>query len=522
VYGAAPTTSVRWERGPFYKNDWNNFGPSLGFAWDPFDSGKTSIRSNYRVAYDRLPTFGLSTIFQTLPGITLGVTNDEFGQNGGRLRNLPQISPPDVPPDSLSQPAAFGNSTVTVVDPNLETATTHMWAFGIQRELAKNTVLSFDYVGRRAHNLYGAYNANQPEIFRNGFLEAFNTAKAGGESALLDQLTRPDTRRTATESGAAFIRRQFPTDVNLNSVGAIALSLAQRIQNGRNLPDLAGLGPYFFYSFPQFGQVRVIDSNDFSTYHGLVVQILRRLTDGLEAQFSWTWSKALDTRSYDPSLTIYGTGATQSAASQPFDIVNRKLNYARSDFDRRHVFNSYWIWEVPFGRGRHFGRDSNAVLDAILGGWQISGFLRYQTGRPFTVFSGANSLSSTFQSTAECNGCTPDEGRVHNSSGGITYFFDDATRAKFTTTPAGSIGNTGRNFFTLAGTFNMDASFSKRFRLIPERMDLEIRADASNLTNTPLWDVPTATRTSGSFGALTTPLGTPGARKIQLGAKINF
>ena len=64
-----------------------------------------------------------------------------------------------------------------------------MWAFGIQREIAPRTVLSIDYMGRRAYNLYGAYNANQPEIFRNGFLMRSRRA-AGGESTLLDQLTR--------------------------------------------------------------------------------------------------------------------------------------------------------------------------------------------------------------------------------------------------------------------------------------------------------------------------------------------
>ena len=96
----------------------------------------------------------------------------------------------------------------------------------------------------------------------------------------------------------------------LNSVGAVALNLGQRIQkdaggNDANLPALAGLSPFFFFPFPQFGQLRVIDSNDFSTYHGLEVQILKRMSNGIEAQFSWTWSKSLDTRSYDPSLTIY-------------------------------------------------------------------------------------------------------------------------------------------------------------------------------------------------------------------------
>jgi hypothetical protein len=508
VFGAPGTTTAAWERGAFYKRDWNNFGPSLGIAWDPSGSGKTSVRSNYRIAYDRLPTFGLSTIFQTLPGITRGETNDEFGQGGGRLANLPQINPPSVPPASQTQPPPYTNNTITVVDPNLEVATTHMWALGIQREIMPRTVLSVDYIGRRAHNLYGAYNANQPEIFRNGFLDAFRTAKAGGESTLLDRLTAPDTRRTAAQSGAAFIRSQFPNELALDSVGAVALNLAQRIQNGVNLPALGGLGPNFFYAFPQFGQVRVIDSNDFSTYHGLEVQILRKLTKGIEAQFSWTWSKALDTRSYDPSLTIYGTGTAQSASSHPFDISNRKLNYARSDFDRRHVLNSYWIWELPFGRG-------------IFGGWQISGFLRYQTGRPFTVYSGSNSLGTIFQSAVQCNGCSPGEGRVFTNASGTIQYFEDATRNKFGTTPAGEIGNTGRNYFNLAPSFNLDTSVSKRF-YFSEHINLEVRADATNLTNTPLWDVPNAVRTSPSFGTFTGPLEVPGSRKVQLGAKLNF
>ncbi len=529
VNGAPPTLTAKWIQGqPFYKKDWNNLGPSIGIAWDPFGAGKTSIRSNYRIAYDRLPTFGLSTIFQTLPGITTGITDNTFGQGGGRLANVPQINPPNVPPSSLAQPTPYTTNTITVVDPNIEVATTHMWAFGIQQEIAPRTVLSVDYIGRRAYNLYGSYNANQAEIFQNGFLNAFKVAQGGGESALLDQLTRPDTRRTATESGAAFLRRQFASDMALNNVGIVAQNLGQRFERNAagqtvSATSLSGLGPFFFFPFPQFGQMRVIESNDFSTYHGLELQVLRRMTKGLEAQFSWTWSKSLDTRSFDPSLTLYGTGTQQQATSHPFDINNRKLNYARSDFDRRHVLNSYWTWEVPVGRGKRYGVDMNRVVDGFIGGWSISGFLRYQTGRPFTVFSGANTLGNVFQTTVQCNGCSPNDGKVFTNSAGIVQFFDQATREKFVPTPAGEIGNTGRNFFNLPPTFNMDMSVSKRFA-ITERVDFQIRADATNLTNTPLWEVTnlTAVRTSGSFGNFTGPSELTGSRKIQLGAKINF
>jgi hypothetical protein len=527
VYGAPPTLSATWNQGAaFYKRDWNNLGPSIGVAWDPFGKGKTSIRTNYRIAFDRLPTFGLSTIFQTLPGITLGVTDTTFGQNGGRLANLPAITPPNVPPASLAQPVAYTTNTITVVDPNIQVATTNMWALGIQHEILPRTVLSVDYIGRRAYNLYGSYNANQTEIFRNGFLDAFKAAQAGGESPLLDQLTRADTRRTATESGAAFLRRQFSSDLALGAVATVAQNLGQRFERNASgatvsATSLSGLGPFFFFPFPQFGQTRVIDSNDFSTYHGLEVQILRRMSKGLEAQFSWTWSKSLDTRSYDPSLTLYGTGSAQSATSHPFDIANRRLNYARSDFDRRHVLNSYWIWEAPVGRGRRFGPDMNRIVDGVIGGWSVAGFLRYQTGRPFTVFSGALTSSNVVQSTAQCSGCSPTDGHVFTNSSGTIQFFDQATRDKLVATPAGSTGSTGRNFFNLASTFDMDVSLSKRFR-IQERVELQVRADAVNVTNTPLWDVPTAVRTSGTFGAFTGPSESTGSRKIQLGAKINF
>jgi hypothetical protein len=201
--------------------------------------------------------------------LTLASSDNTFGQTGGRLRNLPRLTAPSVAPDTLSRPQGYQTNTITTVDPDFETPTTQMWSFGLQREIPGRFVVSADYIGRRAYNLFGAYNSNTIDVRRNGFLEAFNSAKAGGESTLLDTLTAPHGLRRAGESGAAFLRRQFSAEMSLNSAAAVAQALGRRIEGGVNLPAAAGLSPTSLHPSRSSWEPRgIIDSNDFSTYHG--------------------------------------------------------------------------------------------------------------------------------------------------------------------------------------------------------------------------------------------------------------
>jgi hypothetical protein len=527
VLGARPSNTLRWVNGRLYDDDWDNFGPSVGLAWDPFGTGKTSIRVNGRVAYDRINTFVLSsTIYQSIPGITLSVINQEFGQRGGRLRDgVPVLSPPaGVTPDSLRQPAPFSTAGIHLVDPAFRSPKTYMWGLSIQRELGWNTVLTANYIGRRGVGLFGGYDVNQTEIFSNGFLEAFNIVRAGGDSPLMNALLMADSRRRSNETGSQMVRRLFASTLNLGSVAALADAIADRTEGGQQMIVRSGFSPSFFSPYTQYsGSLNVIDSNDFSTYHALELQLEKRFSSGLSFYTSYTYAKSLDTRSFDPAFTRVSRGAVQSASSTPFDLRQRRLNYARSDFDRTHVWASYWAYELPFGKGQRWANGWHPVADRVVGGWEVYGILTLASGRPFTVYSGSNTVSNVVQSPASCNGCDRSTGRLHfDPTVGTEFLFNSQERAGFLTPPPGQLGNTARNFFEVPHDFSFDMTIMKRTR-ITETHNVEFRLEMQNVLNTPAFSTTpnSAIITSSLFGRMRGSVSS-GPRRMQLALKYNF
>jgi hypothetical protein len=426
-----------------------------------------------------------------------------------------------VSPSSLSQPAPFSNNGITVVDPNFRSAVTNQWSLSVQREIVRNTVLEISYFGRRGYGLMGAYGSNQADIYRNGFLQGFNEVKAGGESALLNRVLAADTRINAGETASRMIRRLFPNDLVNNNAAGLAANFASRLQGGRSVTDLSGAGPFFFWPFPQFSTVNTIDSNDFSTYNGVELLVERRFSANLFVNANYTFSKSLDTRSFDPAFTVVSGGANQSASSTPFDVNNRKLNYGRSDFDRTHALKTTFSYDLPFGRGQRFGGSVGRTANYVIGGWRMAGIFTLTSGRPFTVYSGSNTASNINNSLADCNGCTRKDGAAFTDpNSGFVFYFNDAQRSRFSIPAAGSVGNTARNFFESARFVNLDASFAKHL-LLTEKYNLEIRADVTNLTNTPTFGFPTATFTSATFGRIRDTV-LSSSRKIQMGARFYF
>jgi hypothetical protein len=529
--GAAPSNTLKWVEGDLFKTDYGKILPSVGFAWDPFKSGKTSVRANYRIASDRIATFLFgSSIFQSTLGNNLGATNTAFGQGGGLYRNVtPVIAAliPTLTPAAARQPAAFGGSSTNVIDPDLKFPQIHEWSFSFQREISRSNVFEVNYIGKHGVNLTGGYDVNQVNIFATDprcggqtFVQAFVQAQNAANAAATNCLASVLTGGLTTGDSTTF-RTQFASDLANNNVATSAQTLARR--SGATALTANGFSPFFFQPYPQFnGGLRVFDSSDYSQYHGLQFILRRRITSGLGFQLGYTLSRSKDNRSWDPSLSTVNTGNSQAGSSTPFDLRNRRLNYAYSDFDRRHVFQGTYTYELPFGKGKTFSSGNN-VVDYVIGGWQLAGTTIIMSGRPFTVYSGRNTLGNIIQSPADCSGCTRNMGKAILESG-VNYYFSSAQRAMFSTPAAGTIGNTGRNFFLNAPYFQTDLSILRKFKF-GERWAFDLRVDAKNLTNEVDFDISASnnnmTLTSPQFGRILDGVANA-ARRIQISGKLSF
>jgi hypothetical protein len=504
-----------------FNRDLNNFGPAIGFAWQLpwFGKGKTTLRGGYQLNY---LTMGRSSSFDFLgeaPGMTY--TTNWAGQDWGTgyypyldLTTLPVGSP--VPIDPTAQPLkpvdiTDRSASMTAFDPNIVAPYIQNLTLSITRNLGSNMTLDVRYIGTLTRKSTGSLNVNLPNFMTNGLLEAFNSARAGGESALLDQmfegLTAPGV------SGAEHLRTAYmiapqifaytPPSTLLargDYQGLANLLNATSANCGYNgcLMDKMG-AQNFIKANPQFNNSTLYSNYGSSNYHGLQAQFTLRPTHGVSFQGTYTWSRNLG----------YGVGTT--------DPRNARADYALLASHRSHTFTTYGSIDLPFGQNRAFFNSSPTVVNYIIGDWQVSWTGNLSTGRPTSIVgynmlygSGTPDLVGTFDNNSP--GVYWESGSLAGNTFGDKYIkvrdpqcsdtsivdpsladtcrqylaaialASDPSSIVFQNPLPGKRGNVGLNTLKTPNEWNFDMSASKGFR-VTEGIRLSVRVDVLNVFN---------------------------------------
>src|SRR5688572_14411003 len=592
----APRTQMkRLEPGsPAYNTDRNNFAPNFGIAYSPDfksgflrrifgESGQSVIRAGYSIAYNQDGTNVGSTGLGTNPGQNFSVAVSTA--NGTLPIGSLFRTPGSIPTPTITAPTfpftPGVNDQAIAFSPDLRIGYVQSWTFGIQRELARDTVFEVRYVGNRAKKLTRLWSINEVNTIENGFANEFRLAQANliannlsgiaarrgsfaffgpgtGTSPLPIFLAYINGRSGALVSQASSYTGGSWTATNIanNLVGVAAnVTGAAGALSGnagfRANALTAGLARNFFVINPDVpAGAFVIDNSASSTYDALQVELRRRMSAGLLLMANYVWSHSMS-----------DAFASSSIAQSNFTTIrNPRLGYGVSPFDIRHAFKGDFIYELPFGRGQRWIGDIGTKTNWLLGGWGVNGTFRVQSGSPinFGNVQLINMDRSDLQKMIEIrkNPTTvtwlPEDVIVNTirafsvsttSASGYSGLAPDLTKPFIA--PAG-FGNCQARFNGECGITNLvvygprftriDASLVKKVTF-SENTNLEFRVEALNVINNQNFKVGSfaadtvslaGTYANPTFGQTTTAYQDtstttdPGGRVIQFVLRFNF
>ncbi len=414
-----------------YDRDYVNPAPNFGFAWNPkfetgllnkiFGNGKGVLRGAMGVNYydEGMLAFqsyagvnpGLTQFLTLVPGVNFAPGSLTLGSTLPAFDTFPtRFAPP------FAQSLFTFRNGFSTLEQNLRTPYVVNWSFGIQREFGQKTVVEARYVGNKASRIWRAYDLNEVNIFENGFLQEFTNAQrnlqisqtAGvanfANRGLPGQVALPIFEaafgarggQAALPAGSSFTNGTFVTLLQQGQAGGLARSLAASPlylcrMAGNTFSPCAGLGysaagPYasnFFQANPfAAGQaLNLVSDISNSSYNGLQLEVKRALSHGLMLSANYTWSKSLGDL-FAESATSFRNFTTHR---------NRALDKGPSVFDIRHVFQVYGNYDLPFGKGHRLS--GNSFVNGFIGDWSVSVIARLQSGRPFRLASGFNTVT---------------------------------------------------------------------------------------------------------------------------------
>jgi hypothetical protein len=549
-----------------YGRDYVNPAPNFGFAWNPsgqrrgwfgklLGDRQTVIRGAYSITFYNE---GLNSISNSLSG-GRGLTQSGTAANGvdfapGSLELRSPAPTINVFPATFGFPIyqnAFSSPVGgNYVDPHLVSPYVQNWSFGFQRQLTRTATLEVRYVGNKATHMWHRQNMQEVNIFENGFLNDFNQAKknldiniTNGKGSTFINNNLPGQgplpifqaafgalgTQPALSSSQGFGNTTFIQNLNQGVAGTLAQTLATSPTNfcrlvGNKVASCVTAGftvpgqfPInFFQANPYLSSLTYQTANGDNNYNGLQIDFKQRLTHGLNLSANYVWSKALGDLLNETD---------QAAGYQWFTMRNAQLNYGPSPFDRRHIFNAYWTYDLPFGQGQRFLSHSG-LLDRLVGGWTLGGRETIASGNPFLLNGGRNTVNNLTQSGVVFPGGFTAQ-QLQQALGTVGGDFSNtaliANVANIATLNAAArTSQVNQSLYAPASTpgqfsgfvylrnnnlYILDMSVNKEIR-IRENLHMTLRLVALNFLNHPFFDIGNSSPTSTTFGQITTGSGT--------------
>jgi hypothetical protein len=572
----------------YYGWDYKNFAPRLSFAYSPRASGswlkslfgegdKTVIRAGFGVVFDRigsglLNTFDRRGSFGLSTGITAPVPSATTAPRLTGLNTLPQFEQDGVTPFFPATPTGgfpftypdAGTSLAIQwgLDDTIKTPYSYTLDFSIGRELSKNFSLEVSYVGRLSHRLLSQEDLAMPlnitdpkskisyfqaarRLSELGFAGTptsnVNAARVGPTAAYWQNMVAPlqpgDAYTLACSGGSTTDPVQAMYDLfgcgggSVNGYGDETTPLAQLDYWGSDFTGNAGIlgtsGAYYpsvlganaFFN-RQFHSLYAWRSIGNANYHALQANLRKKMSQGLQFDFNYTFSKSIDISSDAERIDAYS-----GLGGQIINSWDPNALRAVSDYDTRHQFNANWVVDLPVGTGKALAGGAHGLVQAIIGGWQLSGLARWTSGFPVSVFNGAN-----WPTNWQLGGAVVQVGPIHahttiRPDGSVNLFPTDLPATSDGLGPFRHLfpGESGqRNIVRGPGYAGLDMGLSKRWQ-IHEAHSVLFRWEVFNVPNLKRFDVQSITSnidTGPAFGTYSGLLTNP--RVMQFALRYEF